>query len=321
MNVPIYGNNTSPQRESRLRSSQTRLTPDSDSRSEFRVRSSDNNRLNGERISSVTDIFDFDNPPDFISEHPSVIEAERILAEAEEGMLYNSIQNRVSFHLHTLERMEREAPATQAQTELQDVSGRLMARLVSAQTQFDVRWIIGEASSAQLGLNVAAAGNGEGAERARAYLSRIRSVLRRADRKLSDLGTEDRIRRERAVEKNRRREQQILRDNERVRMHNRRIRELTNELSSRKNERIGRESRWLFAPNSGGISSGGASCPITRALLAKKNAVLFSSPVSASDFPLPEFHGGSGDALGIPMPTFSMPGGADAAPAVDIGLA
>ena|GEM_PF-4417906 len=153
-------------------------------------------------------------------------------------------QDLIAYNLAKKDELEKSSPQAKAQSGLKDNSGRLSARLSSAQTQFDVRWVIAEAYGELLSLNIAASGNNDAAKLARAYIKRIQSLLNNADRKLSDLGAEERIMRQRAVEQQKRREQQIKQNQERVREHNERIRELSRELNGRRSERRNRERTW-----------------------------------------------------------------------------
>jgi hypothetical protein len=187
--------------------------------------------------------------------------------------------------------LERDSAPGQARTDLRDNSGRIMQRLAGAQTGFDVRWVIAEASAELLSLNMAAAGNCDTAKLARAYAERMRSVLRRADRKLSDLSKEERLQREKAVEIRRRQEQQLKKNDERVREHNERIREIGNDLHSRRSERRNRESRWLL----------GTGDTDTMPLMFQKGAVALQS-IQA----LQSLHFGSAPAIS-PSPEIHIP--------------
>jgi len=143
--------------------------------------------------------------------------------------------------------LERESPQSKARTDLRDNSGRLIARLASAQTQFDVRWVIAEGSNELLSLNIASAGNCDTAKLAQIYADKIRGLLRKADRKLSDLVKEEKIIHEKAVEIRKKQEEQLKQNKERAKEHEAKIRKLGNELYGRRSERRNREGRWLLS--------------------------------------------------------------------------
>jgi len=127
---------------------------------------------------------------------------------------------------------QRDEEVNQGSEPLEDASRRLTRQLVSANTQFVVQLIIGEAHQHLVKLRmVAMSGDEEAISEANAIIRRLEKLIRRGNRKVTDLGYEERLQRDQAkAEKE-------------ERIH--RAKEIERELKRRYLERKKREERYL----------------------------------------------------------------------------
>lgn len=79
-----------------------------------------------------------------------------------------------------------------------DTASRLTRRLVVAMGQFEVRQVIAEAQTDLIKLRIMAAGSGEDAKKAKAYVKKLEKLVNRAYSKITDLDKEDGLKVEKA---------------------------------------------------------------------------------------------------------------------------
>lgn len=115
----------------------------------------------------------------------------------------------------------------------EDNSSKLTQRLVAAMGQFEVRQVVADAQKDLINLRmVAVVGKGDDAKLAESYIKKLEKFLRRADRKLDDLGKEDTMKLQRV-----RLEQQ---------KQKKRAEEIKAKLHRKQSERRARENGYLL---------------------------------------------------------------------------
>lgn len=171
----------------------------------------------------------------------------------------------------------------------QDVSGMLTRRLVASGSQGEVRAIIAEAYQSLSDWLTAAMGGGPDANKAWGVIKRLNKLIRRAQRKVSDLTKEDMLRvKQKRAEK------------ERQHLHAKQIRQ---ELYRRIQERKLREKRYLRDAHPHKEQKGGGPDLSPAALQEKINALAtglsqLTSPPPAAAAP----DGGGGEAASAEPP-------------------
>ena len=107
-------------------------------------------------------------------------------------------QEEDDFQASNLYEAQREEEVTNSgEADLEDNSRKLTRLLVAAKSQFVVQLVLGEAHKDMVNLRMAAiSGDKELIAKANAIIRRLEKLIRRGNRKITDLGTEDRIRRD-----------------------------------------------------------------------------------------------------------------------------
>ena len=134
--------------------------------------------------------------------------------------------------LGALYESQRDEEAGGDSTPLEDASRRLTRQLVASKSQFEVQLIIGEAHKHLTNLRmVAMSGDEDAIKEANAIIRKLEKLIRRGNRKITDLGNEARLMREQA---------KAERD-ERVQ----RAKEIERDLKRQMIERKNREKKYL----------------------------------------------------------------------------
>jgi hypothetical protein len=225
-------------------------------------------------------------------------ETEKISRAKAEAALREEQKQALQEQINTMDKsifsslFKKEETTDSASTEsIKDHSAGLTSRLVSSVGQLEVRQVIAEANKNLAELRVSASSGDKAAkERAEELMSKLDKLLKRADRKLMDLGKEDDLKLQK-VRAQRKKQLQLEK-------------ELADELHRRQTERRNREKDYLHEDrkdvleelaNIPGLSTENLKDAIADKLIGESAVQMSAGDTSSADFNASETSGASID--------------------------